>query len=123
VAAVPNTGGAQELPDTLVGLSLVVLDRLGPHTLVRLTRALDGDQVACLESLSVASDDDEAARAIVGLTQSLKATPAGLGKLQGLLTPPQLGVFLQLADLANRHLAPDAGNAGDGEGAGSSAAK
>lgn len=94
----------QELPETLLGLSQIVLDNLGASTLIRLLRNLDEDQGQHLDALSRAATDDEAAASIVGLIQALKADPQGLARLGSLLTPPQLGVFLQLAELANRHM-------------------
>ena len=75
-----------EVPDSIVGLSHMVLDNLGARTLVRLSRMLDDDQIEHLESLSSATDDDTAAQAIVGLSQALMSSPEGLVKMQGLLT-------------------------------------
>lgn len=110
--------GAPEIPESIVGLSHMVLDNLGAQTLLRMSRVMDDEQVGHLESLSSATDDDSAARAIVGLMQSLTADAAGLVKIQGLLTAPQITVFRQLGELATRHL--DAGSSGTAASEGSS---
>ncbi len=97
-----------QMPDSLLGLSQMVLDNLGARSMLRLSRALDDEQAGFLEQLSGAENDDMAAQAIVGLTDSLTGNAEGLLKMQELLTVPQITVFRQLAELAVRHLGAQA---------------
>jgi len=82
----------------------MMLDGLGAQTVLRLSRAFDDKQSQHLEDLSSAIDEDTAARSLLDLTESLKASPAGLVKMQSLLTVTQITAFRQLAALAAHHV-------------------
>jgi hypothetical protein len=92
------------VPDTLHELAGALLDNMGAEALVRLGRMLNDEQVAYLEAIARAPDDDSSAEAIAGLMQSLMANPSAIVAVQQALSPDQLGALKQIAVLARRHL-------------------
>lgn len=103
-AEAPEAEATEPMPASLHELAAALLDSMGAQALVRLGRVLDEDQMAYLEAIAVAQDDDSSAEAIAALMQSLMTTPTAVMALQQSLAPDQIGALRQVAILAQRHL-------------------
>ncbi|MCH9682855.1 MAG: hypothetical protein K0V04_15570 [Deltaproteobacteria bacterium] len=99
----PQAAAPPSPPSNLHGLTVALLDALGPEGVVRLTLVLDDAQRQHLAAVASARDDDTTAVAIVGLMQALAANPSTILELQATLTPEQAAAFQQLAMLAQQH--------------------
>lgn len=110
-AEAPEPSTAAPMPASLHELAAALLDSMGAQALVRLGRVLDEEQMAYLEAIAAAEDDDGSAEAIVGLMQSLMTNATAVMALQQALSPDQIAALRQVALLAQRHLterdAPD----------------